>query len=555
MNWLDGVFEKISPAYALKREIAKARLARLRNLHNTERRSFEALSGDRLHNDFLKPSNSADSAISGDLENLRNHIRQNEYNNGHFAGPIQRWANHVIGRGLRFQSRVEPDKKSLRLGNIGRISPEIAEAFNFLAERRFKTWNKQADKRLIQTWYEMQWLACAAKFRDGEVLIIGRKSKKKNRLIPYCQEIIEIDRLQTPRDFIQDDAVRNGIRFDDEGAPSHYYILKQHPGDSLSINYPLDEYETIPVWNPNGTRKIIHLFRITRPEQTRGLSRFAAALKGFQNAFRYSEAEMYAALEDACMTGFVKTNAPQTFQDNYTDVTKTPQNTGDDNSQKIHEFAPNKWHYLANYEDVYIRDPSRPNDKFDEIIKSFHRDPANALDMPIEVLLQDWKDINYSNARTILLQFYVPVILEQAYFMDHYCEATYENVLADLVAKGHVRAPGFISRKEDYLNCEWITPEREWVDPEKEAAGKEKELLMKITNPYELCGSRGKDYDQTLEGYARALKKQKELEKQYGIKFPSAEKETDPAAQKNKQQTQNKPKAQKGRVLEMVGNG
>jgi lambda family phage portal protein len=561
MSWIDGIFENIAPVYALKREIARARLQRLKRFYaegEKNRRSIEAISGNRLNKDFLAPHNSAISAIEGSLETLRNHIRQNEYNNGHFAGPIQRWANHVIGRGLRFQSRVKADESYTRLSGLPRLSAEFAKYFNATVEKKFAIWNKQADKCLIQTHYEMQHLAAATKYRDGEVLIIGRKSNKKQRLIPYCQEIIEIDRLRTPTEIAHDprekNKVRNGIRFDEEGAVKSYYVLKRHPGDSLQLGLKVEDYEEIPAWNDNGTKKVMHLMRIIRPEQTRGLSHFAAALKGMQTTFRYSEAEMFAALEDACMVGIVTTPNPVAFQAGHTAGTIPGEGNEEGNTERYHEFAANKWYYMHPGQQVQVRTPNRPNEKFDEIIQAFSRDPANALDMPLEIMLQKYSDINYSNARTIILMFYVPIILEQAYFMDHSCEPTYENVLNDLVATGQIQAPGYIERKEDYLESEWTPPKREWIDPEKEAKGKKEELMMWATNPYAVCAAKGDDFDQNAEAFARALKKVKELEEREDIKFPASWKEEGPKQTEEGQgqegQNQNK---QKGKVIPIKG--
>jgi len=535
-EWFDNMVRVFSPKMAMERNVFRHRDKILRETYQdtdsrrqaegeSYQRSIEALSGSRNRRDFLTDSSNADSAASGSLETLRRHIRQQELNNGHFAGPIQRWANHVVGSGLKFQSRLEPDRKGLRL-DVQRITRDQADMFNFLSERKFGTWNKQADKCLIHSFYRLQWLACAAKKRDGEVLLIGRNSKKRNRLIPYCLELLEIDRLQTPFSLIADPSVRNGIRFDDEGAPSSYYILKRHPGDYQTsfIGAKPDDYEEVPVFNENGTRKIFHLARLIRPEQTRGLPSFTAALKGLQTAFRYAEAEMFAALEDACMVGIVTTPNPMQFQQGHTDgsVVRDGGGGGENNTQRYHGFDANKWYYMQAGQDVKIRAPERPNEKFDEIIKSFSRDPANALDMPLEFMLQDWHNINYSNARTIFLQFYVPVILEQAYLIDVLCEPVWENILSRMVALGVLPAPGFLDRKEDYLASDWIPPKREWVDPRNEIAATEKELSLFITNPYDTAAGKSKDFDANAEATARALRKIKDLEEQYGIEMPGA---------------------------------
>lgn len=515
MKFIDNLF----PGMALNHEIKKHRLARMRDLYsgNSNSNIFEATAGGRLQHDFLAPHTDADSAIAGNNDKLRRHVRQHEYNNGDIAGPIQRFANYIIGSGLRFQARVTADKKFTRMMDVPRITEQTAEAFNFWTEKRMKTWNKQADVRLIMTGHEMQRLIMMTLIRDGEALIIGRKSRRPGRMIPYCQEIVEIDRLQTPPGLITDPAVRNGIRYDDEGAPETYYVLKHHPGNTMQPNFKFDDFEEVPVWNPDGTKKVFHLFEVLRPEQTRGFTWLAAGLKDIQNIVRYKDAEMMAALEDACMTGIVKTTAPQTFQNNYTKA--GPVASGAE--KRISGFKPNKVHYLNLYEEMDIHRPQRPNDKFDEIINSFSRGPANGLNIPPEVWTQNWKDMNYSNARTVLISFYSVCRIKQRYFVDHYSLPTHENIAPELVATGNVPAPGFDQRREDYLAAEYIPPAREWVDPKKEAEGKAIDIMNMTETGHSVCAAQGHDYDENLEIRARELKRMKELEEKYGISFPS----------------------------------
>lgn len=535
-GWLGPVIERAAPIYSLKRHIAYQRLQRLkeitkarkdygeikRNFELTDSRSFELLDGSRNKAKLKMAGGNIDSDTYSSLESLRNYIRQQEFNNGLVAGPIERWTNHVVGRGLLFQSRVRADKKGMRLGGMGRITEAGAEEYNFLVEKYFKKWQKRADQKDILTFYEMQWVAEAAMMRDGESLVIIRQSQKNIRPIPYCLDIVEIDRLRTPTELIMDPQVRNGIRFDEEGAASIYYVLKRHPGDSLQLGLKVEDYEEIPAYNPNGSRKVIHLFKTIRPEQTRGFSRFSAALNVLNMAFRISEAEMFAALEDACMFGVVKSSNPIGFQNNAT-VTGT-QGTdfaGNTVYPKLHGFDIGQIQYLNNNEDFIFHTPKRPNEKFAEVYETFCSGAANVLQMPTEVFLQKWKDINYSNARTILLQFYIPIFLRQQYLSDHLCDPIYENVASELVTYGKVRAPSFDKRRDDYLECDWVPPEREWVDPQSETKGMMNELDMRVTSPGQICAAKGKDFDDVIEEFARNLAKEKEVKERYGVEFPS----------------------------------
>jgi len=516
MSWLDNRIAWLFPGYALKRKIAFDRLKRLETLKPEGRRNFEAISGNRTRYDFLSTSRSADSFIKDGMKPLREHVRELEYNNGFISGPIQRISKNVVGQGIRFQSRIRADSG---FKGFPKINDKEAEYFNSEMERLFKLWAKKSDKRLLQNFYEQQALCETALLRDNGVLVIGRTSQRKDRLVPYCLEILEIDRLVTPPGAITEPKIRNGILFDDEGVPQTYYILKRHPGDDHFFSkYSIMDFEEVPAFNPNGTRKVLHLYNPIRPEQTIGFSVFAPALKDLQDLDRYREAELYAALEDACMTGIVKTPAPNTFQQNYTEASENP-----DQYDRIHDFAPNKWHYLRPGEEVDIHGPKRPNDAFGEFINQILRGPANALDIPPEILAQNWQGMNYSNARTVLLMFYLSCRIRQRYLIDHLCTPVYEAVARDLIAHGKIKAVGFSTRSEDYLEHVWIPPGWHFIDVAKEAKGKEIELNNNMDTLTDIAAAQGKDIDDLLEARARELRKMKDLEEKYDIKFPSKE--------------------------------
>jgi lambda family phage portal protein len=516
--WIERTLSRIAPTIALKREISRRRLSRLEEFkprNNFIERSFDAVSGDRLRYDFLTTSYDADNAISlqPGAAALRAHVRQLEYNNGFIAGPIKRVVNHVVGTGIRFQARLREDQDQL----FTPITQAFAEEFNRTAESLFHTWAiKWADKCLISNFYEIQKVAEAALVRDGEVLVIGRSSGRRDRIIPFCLELLEIDRLLTPSEEMMNPKVRNGIRFDEEGAPQSYFILKEHPGQTLPV-YRGQDFEEVPVWNPNGTRKVLHLFNPWRPEQTRGFTDFAAGLKDLQDLDRYTEAEKFAALEDACMTGIVHSPAPDKFAGNYGTETDTQAN-------KIHEFGVGKWHYLNPGEEAEIHKPTRPNAAFGEMMTQLLRGPANATDIPPEIMMQNWYGMNYSNARVVLLVWYLTVRIRQAYLISHFCRPVWENVATDLVGVGKLSAPGFDSRKDAYFSSIWIPPGFEWVDPVKEAQGKAIELENLMDNLRNIAAAKGQDCDENLETIALVLKKIKELEAKYGVKFPTPSK-------------------------------
>lgn len=529
------------PEFAFKSELAGHRIKRLKSLNkdymdrffdgNTTRSTFGAVSGDRLRSDFLTTALSPNSAVEEDSEKLRNNIRSLEYNNGRVAGPIRRITENVVGRGITIQSNVSGDDNNYL---FPRITQGQADEFNFFVEKGWKEWARKSDAKLNQNFYEQQALVDSALTRDGGALAVFRNSARRDRLvsgqngkrqISLCIELLEIDRLKTPIELSTDPKVRNGIVYDDEGVKKTFLIMKRHPGDKyaqagmkIPHNLPtLNNMEEIPAYDKDGTPKVLHLYRASRPEQTIGYSQLAPGLADLQDLERYMEAEKLAALEAACLTGIVKTNAPNTFAANYTKSSKRP------DYNRIHEFGPGKWHYLAPGEEASILYPNRPNTAFGSYIKELASGPANGMNIPPEVANQDWHGMNYSNARTVLLQFYLTCRIRQQYLVDHFNYWTHVKLLKQFISKGIVSAPGYDRRQSDYEAHYWVPPGWEWVDMVKEAKGKEIELSMTTDTLTNICASKGRDIDDVIDTRAKELKKIQAAEKKYGVKFPTKE--------------------------------
>ena len=497
-----GLFEKLFPAMALKRNIAKARLDRFRSLNST--------SGSRHRYQIGATSLNINSEVADNIVSIREQIRNFELKNGNISGPFRRIKKNVVGHGIRLNAEITADEN----GEIPRITEKQSEAANAAVEKYFDIWNRQADKRLMLQFYGsdgIQGMVEHALLRDNESIIVGRTSPRPDRIIPYCLEVLESDRLQTPPGLINDPMVENGIRFDFEGVPKSYYFLKEHPGNTISAAFKDGDYEEVPAYNDNGTKKVIFLFNPIRPEQIRAVSLLAAGLEDIQDADRYMEAEKLAALEDACMFGTVTTDDV----DGWDSASNLP--SGNDEYDRIHEFSPNEIKYLHPGEKLDVHRPMRPGTQFEAFIEQIWRGPANALDVPPEIFLQNWKGMNYSNARTVLLQFYATCRERQRFLIDYFCYHVYENVFRGFVAKGLVQAPSFFSRKHDWLKHSWIAPGWQWVDPAKEASGKETEVNMGIENLSDIMLSQGSDPRVKMERRAKEKRFIKDLEAKYNI--------------------------------------
>jgi lambda family phage portal protein len=506
----DRLISYIAPGYALKRYSAHLMFKALSG-PNTGERSFDAVNNSRLRGDWTNITQDADASLGVNGQALRNMVRDLSHRSGLVAGPLRRITNNVIGLGIRPQSRVKEDGKFDTPMGSEKITTETAERFNYQAEKNYRKWGKKAASDLRATIEELQALAFRAMIGDGESLIVLRSSDRQDRIIPLAIEVIEIDRLSTPPKEINNPKVRNGIRFDDEGAPELYYVAKRHPGSTnIQSITNINEYEEIAAYGSNGLKKVLHLFDILRPGQSRGYTPFAAGLGDMQDLARYREAVIVAARVGACLAAFIeRPNA-------YNSVQQNPSNV---NGQLITKFEPGMVRYMNPGEKVTPFTPSQPQTQFGEFTKQILLTAANAIDIPYEVFANDWAGLNYSNARTVLLQAYLAFRIYQRYIINHLCIPIWESFISDCVIKSVIDAPGFGTRKEDYFDVSWVPPGWQWVDPLKESQAAANDIDNLITTLSDTLAGRGDDWEEKLDQRARELKRIKELEETYEIKL------------------------------------
>ena len=63
---------------------------------------------------------------------------------------------------------------------------------------------------------------------------------------------------------------------------------------------------------------------------------------------------------------------------------------------------------------------------------------------------------------------------------------------------GALSIPDYWNRREEYTRVRWVTPGWSWIDPQKEAAASAALLDSGLTTREELCGSRGRSWQDVM---------------------------------------------------------
>ena len=226
---------------------------------------------------------SADAANSPEVRRtFRLRSRYEYLNNSYCRGMIETLAADIVGTGPRLQ---------ILTGN---------EQLDALIEQRFSAW-----ARAIKLSKKLRALR-RAKCVDGEAFALFTDKARPGTPITLNMRPIEADRVTTPTEKVTTDRNEvDGIRFDDEGEATDYYVLKEHPGGSTYTLYAGRTYDIYPA------REAIHLFRHDRPEQHRGIPETGPALPLFAILRRYTMAELTAAEVAADIAAVLETGHPE----------------------------------------------------------------------------------------------------------------------------------------------------------------------------------------------------------------------------------------------------
>ena len=461
-NFLDRAIGVFAPRLALKRATARA--------------AFEAFSGNGSDGAPLSPMNgrwsvvarSADADIIRGLKRQRAESRELRRTNPIAAGAIDTNLNRVVGTGL--QPVPEPDAKVL-----GWTDAQVTE-FKETVAREFSLWADSKECTLDggQTFYERQGLVLGSRQESGDCFTI-LPDGDPTATQPYRLrlQLIEADRCATPASEAGATDIVEGVKLRN-GAPFAYYILDKHPG-GLTVNGATSTsgtwYEAI---GASGRRRILHHYRPTRPEQTRGVPYLAPVIQVIKDLGRYTEAEISAAIVSAFYTVFIEqegASAPAPVFGADPNATTSTNETVPPAGQEV-ELAPAAVIGLAKGEKATMANPSRPNTAYEPFVTGLLTLIGAGLGLPVQLLLKKF-DASYSASRAALLDAWLHFRTERNWLVLSFCQPVYETFLAEAVAAKRIAAPGFFSDpllRWAYTRAAWHGDSQGSINPKDEVA-------------------------------------------------------------------------------------
>lgn len=482
MSVIEKTIAVISPSWAAKRNEVR-RLASIRSmaidrLEQKMQRTYDAADKDRLRGDsWISSKIAVNAALEQDLAELWSRAEDLARNDCYASAAVNARVDNVVGRGLRFQSRIKAVEGILDETRAKRLNQQI--------EEQVHRWMRLDENRTKQREFER------SKAVYGEGIAIWSDSSEDRDTIPLTWEVIDPRRVETPPEYAGDRLVRLGIRFTDEtySTPVIYYVLRMSPGDTFG-EYVYDE---VP------SERVQHSFERQFPGQIRGIPWLTPAMTSFKDLKDFREAKLISEQVSCCTTAFIKTADPIARQMGASLVDNVR------SGKRIEELAPGTVEYLQENEDIVFADPNRPGTTMEPFMSWYLRGISAAIRLPYELLCKHFGN-SFAGGRLALSDGKLTFQLWQQDIQDDALYHVYMRIIEELVTLGRVEiSPDeFLIHRHVFCRHAWVP--QGWpyaVNPQQEAQANVTNVQAGFATETSVISDRGEDFDETVEARSR----------------------------------------------------
>ena len=319
----------------------------------------------------------------------------------------------------------------------------------------------------IDNFYELQQLAFLNWLISGDCFALLPVKPRKNQPYDLRVQLVEADRVSSPYDADTfDNKIVGGVEVDKDGEVVAYHISKHHP---LSYANSDITWQRVRAYGEKtGRRNVLWLGTRERIDQRRGVPFLAPVIEALKQLGRYTDAELVAAVVSGMYTVFIEHE--DNSEDNAIGSAIPEEQQIDEDDETTLELAPGAILDLDDGEKANATSPGRPNQNFTGFVEAICREIGAALEIPYELLLKHFT-ASYSASRGALEEAWKMFKMYRTWIANDFCQPVYEEWLAEAVAKGRIKAPGFFAdplRHRAYCRAQWNGPARGLLNPVQE---------------------------------------------------------------------------------------
>lgn len=405
------------------------------------------------------------------------------------ASAISTNRTKIAGSGLHMKSTVDRDVLGL--------SEDAAKEWQRNVEAEWALWadrKNNCDAMGMNNFYSLQQLAIMSWLMSGDAFVLMKRSEP-TPYNPYSLRlhVIEADRICTPDKYKSNSValptegvnpenknhIYDGVEVDGSGNVVAYHICNVYPNQ---IRFKTAEWQRVEACGKKtGIPNILQIMNSERPDQYRGVTYLAPCIESLLQLRRYTESELMAALVQSFLTAWIITGTDHTEMP-FGEVGASDVEGGVGGQPKEISHNPNEYEmgpgeviHLAPDEDVKFGNPNIPTAGFDNFVKAICRMVGAALEQPYDVLLKEFNS-SYSASKGALEEAWEAIKMRRSWFVDDFCQPVYESWLAEAVAIGRIKAPGFFDNpliRAAWCGTRWDGPAQTHLDPLKEAKANE----------------------------------------------------------------------------------
>jgi lambda family phage portal protein len=432
------------------------------------------------------------------------------HNSGWLAGGINLAVGLTVGNGLRLASKPDADA----LG----WSKEKADEFAKTVERRFEAWASspiECDAAGKHTFGQIVRAALASMFTHGEVLALLPHVRRDFSTSRSKVKLMPAHKLRQDNDGTR---MFQGVVMDDWGYPAAYRV-------DMRIGQNYEEPVTIPARDGAGRPQVVHVFD-GAPDQVRGISLLAPALRVVRQFDQLSDATLTSTLIQAIFAATIESDAPtadvlNALQDEEEQGTTgslqgyLTAKAGFYENTKIDLGRAGKIAHLYPGEKLNFKASTSPNDNYEAFAKFLLREIARCLGITFEMLTGDYSGATYSSVRMAISEIW-PLVLNRRDCIGRLCQQVFEAWLEEEIATGRIAVPGgvffFYANRGALTRAEWRGPAKPQADDLKTAKAFEVYKRTGLMSDERIASELGFDWEDEYEQRGREKAKREELD-------------------------------------------
>lgn len=455
---LDRMLAGVAPQWALNRQAARTRLGLLQDLEaltqggaggaQASAGGYQTTNGsDSWFSRWSTRPRSANADTLPRLPDQRGQARDLVRNEPLAASAINTNVNRAIGTGLAYSPQPHLATLGWSREQAREWSAEVAAEFSLWADSPLCDWYGELN------FYQQQALVTRARLESGDAFTV-LPDAELDPLMPYALrlQVLEADRVGNPGGVADTADVTAGIRrvTSNRGAlVTGFHVYDTHP-NGLYVARSLDKRfsgKWIEPVGESGRRRMLHHLKRERPELARGVPYLAPVIKLFALLNQYTDAEIKAAVVSAFLTLVIETptgtGVPNIFglqqpASGPTGTSSSPQQAA---AQDL-AMGPAAVLGLARGEKASVVNPLRPNPQFGEFVARVCDQLGAGTALGSEILFKKFAT-SYTAARAAWLDAWTHLRDVRTLTALDFCQPVLETWMAEAVARGRIRAPGF----------------------------------------------------------------------------------------------------------------